>query len=84
MKYCDTEGCEAEASEKVRVSVNKPHDETRNYCYTCYEVYLTGVQHGRFHEAAIYKAKPHPGTSQLKPYTKAWTEMNKSWGPKTT
>lgn len=78
MKYCDAEGCHAEASEKVRVSVDKPHDETRNYCYSCYEVYMVGVQHGRYHEAAIHKTVPDRDSSQIKPGGKVWKELKKS------
>ena len=45
--FCENPTCEAEAVKKVKVSVNKPCDETRHYCYTCYEAYMVGCQHGR-------------------------------------
>ena len=47
MKYCDNPTCDAEAVETVPVTVARPSDETRNYCYTCYEAYIVGCQHGR-------------------------------------
>jgi hypothetical protein len=56
--FCDAECCENVAAYRVIVSVNKFGDATRNYCYTCQEVYMIGVQHGRFREAALYGAKP--------------------------
>lgn len=47
-RYCDNPSCEAPAFQRVRVSVDRPGDEHRWYCYPCYEAYIVGVQHGRF------------------------------------
>lgn len=77
MKYCDSDTCDAEAVEVVRVSCNKAHDGRRHYCQQCYQMYLIGVQHGRFHEAAVHHAKPGEDSSQLKPHSKAWKEQQK-------
>lgn len=68
--YCDASCCEAEAVETVMVSVKKPHDDTRNYCSACHDVYMVGVQHGRHHEAARYGKKPGRDSSQDKPKRK--------------
>jgi hypothetical protein len=51
--YCSNEACESPATERVVVSENRPHDSTRNYCDSCYNIYLIGVQHGRYHEAGV-------------------------------
>lgn len=67
--YCDAEYCEAPATERVIVSVDGPHDDTRNYCAACYEVYMIGVQHGRWHEAARHKDEPGRKSSQDPPVT---------------
>ena len=48
VRFCDNPPCEAPAVKRVRVSVNAPGDEFRWYCYTCYEAYMVGRQHGRF------------------------------------
>lgn len=45
--FCENPACESEATETVPVSVSKPSDETRHYCYPCYEAYIVGVQHGK-------------------------------------
>lgn len=79
MKYCDSFTCDGEAVETVRVSVNKAHDGRRHLCQQCYEMYMIGVQHGRFHEAAVMKVQPSRGSSQLKPHTKAWKEHQKPY-----
>lgn len=63
--YCDA--CPAEATQRVVVSVDEPHDDTRNYCHACYEVYMVGVQHGRYHEAASHNSKPGRDSSQEPP-----------------
>jgi hypothetical protein len=55
------------ATTTVAVSVNKAHDETRNYCETCLDLYYVGVQHGRWHEAAKLGKKPGRDSSQEKP-----------------
>ena len=65
--YCDAEGCEAPAQERVVVSVNEPHDDTRNYCCACNGVYEVGVQHGRYHEAARHGDEPGRDSSQDPP-----------------
>lgn len=65
--YCNACGCEAPAQERVAVSCYNPHDGIRDYCLTCYEVYMVGVQHGRYHEAARYNKKPGRDSSQEKP-----------------
>lgn len=48
--YCEAEGCEAEATETVPVSLDKAGDSKRHYCWTCSQVYHTGVQHGSLRE----------------------------------
>jgi hypothetical protein len=58
MRFCDNEYCEAEAVETVKVSVNKPCDQTRQYCATCYQAYIVGCQHGR--KCAEAGVDPHP------------------------
>jgi hypothetical protein len=63
--YCD--GCEAPATNRVVVSVDGPHDDVRDYCSGCYDVYTVGVQHGRYHEAALYGRKPGRDSSQDPP-----------------
>ena len=68
--YCENLCCESPATERVVVSVNKPHDEIRNYCDGCQAVYMIGVQHGRFHEAARHHDKPGRGSSQDPPQPK--------------
>jgi hypothetical protein len=65
--YCEATTCEAPATRRVVTSENKPHDSTRNYCEQCAEVYYVGVQHGRFHEAALYGARPGRDSSQDPP-----------------
>lgn len=79
IRYCDSSTCDSEAVEVVRVSVDKPHDGKRHLCQQCYQMYLIGVQHGRFHEAAVHKTEPSRGSSQIKPYSKAWKEHQKSY-----
>ena len=49
-EYCDIQFCEAEAIEKVPVSVHRAGDSERKFCGGCYEAYLIGVQHGRLSE----------------------------------
>jgi hypothetical protein len=70
---CDTEDCEGQAVASVPVSCNAAHDGFRRLCSICHSAYLTGVQHGRFHEAANhgtvlgrdpYLDKPKPKKSQ--------------------
>ncbi len=64
--WCD--GCgDARAVACVCVSIKKPHDEFWHCCPTCYEVYMSGVQHGRYHEAALHKTVPGRDSSQEKP-----------------
>ncbi len=58
MDYCDSQGCEAEATTRVPVSVNEAGDEMRDYCDSCNDVYCVGVQHGRYYEAALRGGKP--------------------------
>lgn len=65
--YCQAEWCEAEATNCVAVSVDGAHDEFRHYCEACTEVYMVGVQHGRYHEAAAHGVKPGRDDSQTKP-----------------
>lgn len=67
VQYCDTFTCEAPATQRVVTSENKPHDSVRNYCEQCCDVYYVGVQQGRFHEAALYGAKPGRDSSQDPP-----------------
>ena len=47
VESCDNTLCEFEAFKKVRVSVERAGDETRNFCASCEEAFSTGVQHGR-------------------------------------
>lgn len=63
--YCEL--CDNRATDCVKVSENEPHDNTRTLCSTCYEAYIIGVQHGRYHEAARYGRKPGRDSSQNKP-----------------
>jgi hypothetical protein len=67
VQYCGSASCEAPATQRVVTSENKPHDSVRNYCEQCCDVYYVGVQHGRFHEAALYGAKPGRDSSQEPP-----------------
>ena len=46
-KFCDNTYCETEAVEEVPVSVNRPGDQKRSLCATCFEAYTWGVQHCR-------------------------------------
>lgn len=62
--YCDAADCLSEAGDQVNVSVDEPHDEARNYCFSCLDVYYVGVQHGRHHEAARYGLQPGRDSSQ--------------------
>lgn len=82
MKYCDSDGCEAEANQTVQVSIDRAHDGTRHLCHACYQAYLIGVQHGRFHEAAVHHTQPNRASSQLVPYTKEWHEQHNPPDPK--
>jgi hypothetical protein len=66
-EFCDIDVCNAPAAETVVVSVNSPGDETRNFCYGCYQAYMIGVQHGRFHEAARHGTVPGLDSSQDPP-----------------
>lgn len=65
--YCESEFCEAPAMHRVAISEETAHDATRDYCAGCYEIYTIGVQHGRFHEAARYGAKPGRKSAQDPP-----------------
>lgn len=67
--YCDAEMCSAPAMCRVAASVLAAHDETRNYCECCADVYFVGVQHGRFHEAAHQGKEPGRDSSQERPHT---------------
>jgi len=50
--YCNNSSlCDAVARHRVVVSVDKPHDDIRHLCDSCFSAYQIGVQHGRFHEA---------------------------------
>jgi len=64
---CDGINCLGEATTTVAVSVNKAHDETRNYCESCLDIYYVGVQHGRWHEATKLGKAPGRDSSQDKP-----------------
>ena len=46
--YCDNQYCESPAFTKVKVSVKRTGDSTRNFCAPCAEAYMIGVQHGTF------------------------------------
>jgi hypothetical protein len=67
MTFSDNPLCEAEAVEQVHVSTEAPHDDTRNYCASCLDVYYVGVQHGRYHEAALAGREPGGDSSQERP-----------------
>jgi hypothetical protein len=60
-------GCSAKQTKRVAVSVNGPHDDVRHYCDQCLEVYYVGVQHGRWHEAALHGTVPGRDDSQEMP-----------------
>lgn len=64
---CDGSCCLAEATTVVAVSVNKAHDEQRQYCEACLDIYYVGVQHGRWHEAAKLGKAPGRDSSQDPP-----------------
>ena len=55
--YCETEGCESEATEVVPVSLDESTVEYRRYCHPCCEAYHTGAQHGRFR--AVRQLRAH-------------------------
>ncbi len=56
--------CEARAINRRIVSVERPHDDTRNLCQSCDAVFMVGVQHGRYHEAALHGTQPGRDSSQ--------------------
>ena len=45
--FCDNPLCSFEATVSVKVSEETAGDSRRNYCASCYEAYVVGVQHGR-------------------------------------
>ncbi len=65
--FCQSEPCLAYATKRVAVSEEQPHDSFRNYCEACADIYYVGVQHGRFHEAALHKVEPGRDSSQDAP-----------------
>jgi hypothetical protein len=67
--FCEAGTCEAPATQRVVVSEESAHDATRDFCEQCYEIYMIGVQHGRYHEATLYGAKPGRDSSQDLPPT---------------
>jgi len=46
--YCENDGCENEAEQKVPVSMDEGTIEYRHYCQVCSEVYHVGAQHGYY------------------------------------
>ena len=56
--YCDNPYCQSPAAKIVRVSVDRAGDEQRAYCAVCEEVFSSGVQHGRYVEAAARGSVP--------------------------
>ena len=48
--FCDNYLCDSEAVETVPVSIRRSGDSKRKFCATCYEAYVSGVQHGRISE----------------------------------
>jgi len=56
--YCQNDPCETPAVADVYVSETRTQDSTRCLCYTCYNAYATGVQHGRFFQAAMSGRQP--------------------------
>lgn len=65
--FCEGTACEAPATEILMVSEGAPHSGSRRFCDQCTEAYWVGVQHGRYHEAAIYDKSPAPDHSQTLP-----------------
>lgn len=65
--YCDSQACEAPARYRVVVSVNEPHDDTRDFCSACHEAYMIGVKYGQYHEAAHYGEKAGRDSSHHPP-----------------
>ena len=65
--YCDSRACKAPARYRVVVSVNESHDDTRDFCSACHEVYLFGVKYGRYYEATHYDEKLGRDSSQYPP-----------------
>jgi hypothetical protein len=65
--YCDNSFCSFPAIRRVAVSENSAHDSTRDLCASCEEVYTIGVQHGRFHEAALFDCQPGRDSAQDAP-----------------
>lgn len=59
--------CDNIAVYKVAVSINTSHDSEYRLCYGCYQAYLVGVQHGRWHEAVRLGTVPGRDSSQEKP-----------------
>jgi len=70
--YCDRE---MKHVMPAKVSISKAHDGERYYCLRCMDLYLIGVQHGRFHEAAVHGTVPSEGSSQEPPVSKPETEV---------
>lgn len=64
IQFCQNTHCESEAREQARTSTLGPHDGTMYLCGGCYNAYMIGVQHGRFHEAAERGDKPGGSDSQ--------------------
>ena len=65
---CANVDCEAGATVMVLASRNRPCDSFRCYCYSCHDVYMVGVQHGRHHEAERFAQQPSRQSSQEYPH----------------
>ena len=68
--YCDIECCERRAEANVPVSERHAEGvrgESRCLCSFCYDAYITGVQHGRYHEAALRGGEPDFSKCYLDP-----------------
>lgn len=47
-RFCENGSCEAEATTRVPVSLERTGDAVRYFCDLCAEAYTIGVQHGSF------------------------------------
>jgi hypothetical protein len=82
---CDASCCINHAQYRVMVSKDRPHDGFRDYCPTCYEAYMVGVQHGRYHEAYRHRNMPGRDSSQDYPMQggdHGQEEVDSQTGPK--
>ena len=64
---CSDENHFVAAVHVVAISGKQAHDGHRLYCDNCHNAYLTGVQHGRRHEAACHGVPLTRSSSQEEP-----------------